>query len=329
MKASDFAALFIQHIVANHGMPHTLICDRGVQWNNKFCQTLFSRYGVQLNMSSPYHPQTDGQTERMNRVLEDMLRNYVSPTQLDWDDWLPMIQFAVNNSWQESIKSTPFFLNTGTHPSMPTLAAISKTQSDSPAAKQFAKNIQIAVDRARSCMQAAQHRQKVLADEHRRDATYQPGDLVLLQAKNFRFAAPGAKKLHPKFIGPFTVERMVGKTAVKLRLPSYGNWDRIHDVHHVSLLRPYTARPGDTAYPPPLKFEEGCPVFEVEAIVGHRLRTATVKKGRKQISKQVVSHYLVHWRGWSSEHDTWEPARNLSGAKDIVEQYLTAHQLNS
>ena len=108
MEAKGFARLFVQHVFANHGLPRTLISDRGTVWNNKFWRHVSKLLRVKHLMSTAYHPQTDGQTERTNRTLQDVLRNYVNAAQSDWDRWLPIVQFAINNSYQDSVQSTPF-----------------------------------------------------------------------------------------------------------------------------------------------------------------------------------------------------------------------------
>ena len=107
-------------------------------------------------MSTSFHPQTDGQTERLNRVLEDMLRHYVSPSQDDWDEYLSMVEFAYNNSWQESIKTTPFLLNYGQHPSTPVNRRINGSQV--PAAKDFALAMSNVISEAKKHLLAAQQR---------------------------------------------------------------------------------------------------------------------------------------------------------------------------
>jgi hypothetical protein len=118
-----------------------------------------------------------------------------------------LVQFAVNNSWQETIQSTPFLLNTDfSHPAVPSIAPI-HADLPAPGASELAKQIHAALQRAQRCMQAAQQRQKVYADQHRRHEVFKPGDLVLLQAKNFRFAAVGTRKLFPKFVGLFLLSK--------------------------------------------------------------------------------------------------------------------------
>jgi len=97
--------LFVVHVFANHGMVDEVISDRGPQFAGKFNQHLAERLGIKWKLSTAYHPQTDGQTERTNRTIEDMLRLFVSPATDDWDQYLPEIQFAINNAWQESVRN--------------------------------------------------------------------------------------------------------------------------------------------------------------------------------------------------------------------------------
>ena len=109
----------VDNIWKHHGMPLRITTDRGPEFTNKFIAALCELVGTMHCKSTAYHPQSDGQTERMNRVLEDMLRHYVNPKQNNWDDLLSCAVFAVNNAYQESIQDTPFFLNYGKHPRLP------------------------------------------------------------------------------------------------------------------------------------------------------------------------------------------------------------------
>ena len=109
-NAEATADLFKDTVFRSHGMPSTVVSDRGPEFTNKFAAALCKALGTAHCRSTSYHPQSNGQTERMNRVLEDMLRHFVNPRQDDWDTLLPVLEFAINNSFQESIQGTPFFL---------------------------------------------------------------------------------------------------------------------------------------------------------------------------------------------------------------------------
>ena len=118
MKCSEqtWADLFIQHVFCHHGVPWSVISDRGPQFAGKYNQALSDCLRISWNMSTAFHPQTDGQTERMNRTVEDMLRHVLPPTMTNWDELLVHAQFAIDDAWQESVQNTPFYLGHGCHP---------------------------------------------------------------------------------------------------------------------------------------------------------------------------------------------------------------------
>jgi hypothetical protein len=157
-------------------------------------------------MSTAFHPQTDGQTERSNRVLEDYLRHYISPSQVDWDEWLPQAEFLVNNIWQESIKNTPFTLNFGQQPRTP-LNQSGGREVRVFQASNFAKTMAENLARAKASLLAARSRQELSADKRRREVELDVGQKVLLSTINFKFAHPGTRKLLPKWVGTFKVTK--------------------------------------------------------------------------------------------------------------------------
>jgi transposase InsO family protein len=336
MGAKDFARKFVKHVFANHGLPESIVSDRGSTWANQFWRHVCELLGIDHRFSSAYHPQTDGQTERMNAVLKDVLRHFVAAHESDWDRWLPLVQFAVNNSWQESVRNTPFFLNMGAHPVTPTLPRF-PAHPRVPEAAEFAKQVLAVVERARQSMAAAQERMKKAADAHRRPAQYQPGDWVMLRSASFHLQAPGARKLLPKWLGPFQVMRAVTPVTYKLALPKHGGWDRVTDAVHVEKMKRYHARNGGPvpAHAPPVD-AEGMDVYEVGEILHHRVRKyKPPKAGSKRpppvgpVPQFVVSQYLVRWKGWPPEHDSWEPARHLVGAPELVAAYRRANGLDT
>ena len=105
--------MYVQHVVQHERLSHVIISDRGPQFNNKFYKGLSTRSEISWRLSTARHPQTDGQTERVNRVIEDVLRHFVSPNMTDWDRCLCLAQFAINNAWHETVQQTPFLLNHG------------------------------------------------------------------------------------------------------------------------------------------------------------------------------------------------------------------------
>ena len=117
--AADIAQAFVEHVWNSHEMPLQITTDRGTEFTNAFSKSLCNIIGTRHTKSTSYYPQTDGQTERMNRVLEDMLRHYITPKMYKWDDMLPVLEFAINNSYQDSIKDTPFYANYGKYLCVP------------------------------------------------------------------------------------------------------------------------------------------------------------------------------------------------------------------
>ncbi|KAJ9520489.1 hypothetical protein QJQ45_000243 [Haematococcus lacustris] len=266
MNAKGFARLFVDNVFKLHGLPKDMVSDRGPHFHNTFWHHVQKLLGMRGSLSSSYHPQSDGQTERYNRVLEEMLRDFISPTQADWPDYLSLAEFAVNNSWQESIKSTPFLVNTGQSPITPMLHSL-PDKGRCPEGLSYATWWQGAVAKAKLCMQAAQQRQAAYANQDRRDVHYKVGQMVLLSTKNMRLKPGKARKLLPRFVGPFKMLDLVGQVAVNLQLPA--SMSRLHPVFHVSLIKPYTGT--DVGFmPPPVEWLDEEPVYYVERLLDHR-----------------------------------------------------------
>jgi hypothetical protein len=137
-------------------------------------------------MSTAFHPQTDGQTERFNRVLEDCLRHYISPSQDDWDEWLSQAEFSVNNAWQKSIKSTPFMLNFGQQP-RPPLTQRGGREVRVSQVSYFAQTMKETLDCAKAFFLAARSCQNLFANEIRREVELAVGQKVLLSTININF----------------------------------------------------------------------------------------------------------------------------------------------
>ena len=228
-----FAKLFRHEVIRHHGLPYEFVTDRDARFTSYFMREVCRLLKFQQAMSTAFHPQTDGQTERANRVLEEMLRQYVSPFHDDWDEHFDMVEFAINNAWQQSVQDTPFMLTYGQHP----LTYLTlQTHSHVPAAAEFAEKMQASTEHAKLCMESAQQRQKTYADKGRRDVTFEAGEQLMLNTKNVRNKNPGCPKLMPRWIGPFKVLERVGKGAYRLNLPLEL---KMHPVFHVSLLQPW------------------------------------------------------------------------------------------
>jgi hypothetical protein len=292
------AALYMDHVFKLHGLAVEFVSDRGTQFNNAFMQRLTRLLGTKQAMSTAYHPQTDGQTERINRVMEEMLRHFVSPRQDDWDEYLATAEFAVNNAKHASTKASPFYLVYGRNPRTPAdvnFPALEGKGKHAPAADEFASQLALGTDHAKSAMQSAQARQKHNYDQGKPELALTVGDMVLLNTKNLSVKGPGTRKLMPRWLGPFEVTRVVNPVAYTLALPPTM---RIHPTFHVSLLKRYMA--GGRVQPPVPPIDlEGEEYFLIDHIVRHD----TAKNGRRK--------YLIKWQGSDQEHNTWEPEVNI------------------
>ena len=307
VTAPQLAHLFLENVFRSHGLPKTIVSDRDPKFNSSFWRSLFKQLQTTLKFSTAYHPQTDGQTERMNRTLITALRAYVNVHQTNWDKYLPFLEFAYNNSVQASTNETPFFLNYGYHPRTP--ATFDKVANE--AANTFLSQLEDALAKAKLSLQQAQDLQTKYANRKRQKLSLQVGDQVLLSTKNISMTTKTtARKLLPLFIGPYTVSRVISETTYKLDLP---DMLRIHPVFHVSQLRRYVAPSPSSGHAPILPTPpiqvSGHDEWEVETILQH-------KKLRGQ------THFLVKWKGFPMHESTWEPSNNLKNANSIVRQYF-------
>ena len=305
--AEGTARLFTEHVFRLHGQPKYLVSDRDTRFTSKFWTELMARLGTKQRLSSAFHPQTDGQTERVNRTLEQMLRMFVGPRQDDWDELLPALEFACNNAVHDSTGHTPFYMNQGWHPATPLDREVGRVQV--PSVEDFTEKQRKAIADAKVLLLKAQQRQKSYADTKRRELVFTVGEKVLLSTKNLRLNQPGVRKLTPRYVGPFEVVQRVGEVAYRLSLPATLP---IHDVFHVSLLAKYEA---DGPYqPPPIILPDGTLEYEVERILDHRPRQ--YGRGKRRME------YLIKWMGYEPDHNSWEPEENIPD--DLKSEYWKA-----
>ena len=309
IDAAGAAKLFRDRVVAAHGLPVSIISDRDARFTSDFWKALVGLLGIQHKMSSAFHPQTDGQTERVNRVLEEYLRHYVNPSQDDWDEWLSMAEFSYNNSVHEATKETPFFLNYGMHPLLP--GAVRTQAKPVPAAKEFAEMMKQIISNAKEKLEAARKRAARNANPARREAFFSVGDMVLLSSKNITMQTPGTNKLLPKYLGPFKVLEALSPVSYRLDLPPSM---KCYNVFHASLLLEYKTDGRDQPPPPPLAFDdgEGGQWCEIDRVLSHRKTTLPG-------SGTTVTQYLVKWSGYGDEWNEW---RDEVGVSEVAtEEY--------
>ncbi|RVW85779.1 Transposon Ty3-G Gag-Pol polyprotein [Vitis vinifera] len=229
--------LYVKEIVRLHGVPLSIVSDRDPRFTSQFWQSLQKALGTEIKLSSAFHPQTDGQSERVIQILEDMLRACVMDFKGNWVEHLPLIEFAYNNSFQSSIGMAPYEALYGRPCRSPMCWMESGEASliGPELVQETTDKIRVIRDR----LLAAQSRQKSYADHRRRPLEFQIGDHVFLRVTPrkgvFRFGKRG--KLAPRYVGPFEILQKIGEVAYKLALPP--QLSGIHDVFHVSMLRKY------------------------------------------------------------------------------------------
>lgn len=320
VDAPGLAELTLQEVVRYHGVPAKIVSDRDPRFTSIFWRSLWQQLGTKLLMSTAFHPQTDGQTERANRTLEEGLRAYVSRRQDDWDQHLIPLEIAYNNSVQASTGFTPFYLNSGQHFQLPLhRALLPENVSANPSSADRLSQLARDLSAAESNLVAAQQRQSSYADESRRGVEFQVGDQVLLSTEHLKLKVDTqTTKLMPKFIGPFPVVRKISAVAYELQLPKN---IRVHPVFHISKLKTY--HDGSSAFPlrsassglsrpPPDLLPDGEEAWEVEAVVSSRSR---------RFGRIPRTEYLVKWKGYPEYEKTWEPEENLREAADKIKQY--------
>ncbi|GJP39060.1 hypothetical protein CLOM_g23451 [Closterium sp. NIES-68] len=306
-RTEETAQLFVRHIISQHGIPTTLISDRDPKFTSKFWKELMSLLGTKLAMSSAYHPQTDGQTERLNQIVEQLLRAACKDDISKWDLHLPVLEFAYNNATHAATGQTPFFLCYGRHPLTPQKPTASPTVQP---AHDFITTMHQLWDRTHKRLLDIQQQQKRQADRHRNDHTITVGDQVLLDTRNLDISHLPSK-LRPRFCGPFLVEAQVTPVTFRLRLPA--TW-KIHNAFHVQLLKPYrdpnTIFVGRQPPPPPPVLVQNEPEYEVESVLAHRRR----RNGTVEL--------LIRWKGYDPSEDSWVPESDMGNARRPLHDYL-------
>ncbi|KAJ9512039.1 hypothetical protein QJQ45_004614 [Haematococcus lacustris] len=308
--APDIAKLFFDHVFKHHGLPEAIVSDRDPKFTSDFWTSLFHLTGTRLLMSSAYHPQTDGQSERANRTVEDMLRPYLNHHKTDWDQHLAAVEFAYNSSTHVGTGFSPFYLNYGHHPRTPeALLQPPSTLVPSPAADAFVTTMRSNINIAKAALQRAVDKQKQQADKHRRHLEFNVGDKVLLSTATLNLKTPSnSAKLQPRYVGPFKVLTKVSPVAYKLDLPTTM---RITPTFHISKLRPYLTT---SSFPdrhvdlqPLPQLENGEEYFTIEAILGRRWNDS-----------QHAFQYLVKWKGYDDSFNSWEWGPALAEQEDVA-----------
>ncbi|WVZ62139.1 hypothetical protein U9M48_011919 [Paspalum notatum var. saurae] len=271
-----------------HGLPKTIVSDRDPVFISHFWQELFRLYGVQLQLSTSYHPQTDGQTERVNQSLKMYLRCAVHEFPHQWKKWLPLAELWYNSSYHTSLHCSPFKALYGYEPNL--AGAPVNLNYTVQSVNDLIEERQQHLDILKRHLAAAQNRMKQYADQNRTEHSFQVGEQVLLKLQPYAQSSVINRpfpKLSLKYYGPYTVQEKVGAVAYRLNLPAGCS---VHPVFHISQLKPYTPdfTPVYTDMPTIPDLDQ--PMVQPESILERRL----VKRGNAAIP-QLRHGKIIMW----------------------------------
>ncbi|KAD3067679.1 hypothetical protein E3N88_35559 [Mikania micrantha] len=295
-SSEKMAETYVREVVSRHGVPVTIVSDRDTRFTSHFWRNFQEELGTKLLISTAYHPQTDGQSERTIQTLEDMLRACIIDFGGSWDDYLPLAEFSYNNSYHSSIGMPPYEMLYGRKCRTP--VCWGEVGQRELANKKVVKVTNERIDQIRAHLKAAQDRQKSYADKRRRPIEFQVGDFVLLKVSPWkgviRFRKRG--KLSPRFIGPFKIIARIGEVAYRLELPD--ELSGIHNTFHVSYLRKCLA--DESAYVPLEDLEIDDKLNYVEKPV------AILDRKVKQLRNKSLNQVKVQWNNRRGSDATWE-----------------------
>ena len=286
---------------ARHGAPDKIISDGDPRFVAAFWEVFLAEQGVRAATSTAYHPQTDGQTERLNQTLEQYLRHYVNHAQNNWVSLLPVAQFAYNATPQEGMGTSPFKANYGYEPR--TSLSPRQAKKTSSTAKERMETLMNLHADLKETAKLVQERMKRYYDAKRSEGPdLKEGDKVWLLHKNFKSRRP-SKKLDHVRLGPFEIVQKISSVTYKLNLPAKM---KIYPVQHIAMLEPAHGNVEP-------------PVYEADTYRGQ-------EEDEWQVSK-IISHedvddetwYEVKWTGYSET--TWEPLSHLENAMGKVQEY--------
>jgi hypothetical protein len=295
--AKDIAELFIKEIVRLHGFPSSIVSDRDRVFLSSFWTELFKQAGTKLKYSSAYHPQSDGQTEVVNRCLETYLRCLTGRLPKMWPKWLSWAEFWYNTNYHASIKSTPFEALYGRSPPVLIRGDVSLSAVDEVNKLTAERNEMI--KEMRDQLLKAQDQMRVQANKHRREVEYQVGDMVYLKIQPYKLqklAKRFNQKLSPRYYGPYEILERVGAVAYRLKLPEDS---RVHPVFHASLLKKAITAGVETQPLPDCMNES----WQLELGPEEARDTRVNENGELEV--------LVKWQGLPEFENSWELASRM------------------
>jgi transposase InsO family protein len=309
ITAAELAQRFHKEVEMRFGPPRGAITDRGSLFTSSYWSDFCHALNIKRRLSTAFHPQTDGQTERMNQTIEHYLRCFCTDNQSYWPRLLATAQFSMNNATSATTGQSPHMLLMGYEPDFHVSIGDDAPEEGVPEAKARVEKLLLLRKRAMIQWKVATERQARNFNKAHQPQTFKRGELVGLATRNLR-VKKGEKKLMVRYIGPLRVLERIGSQAYRVALPT--KYHRIHNVFHVSLLEPWHIRPQDQSQAeevlvmPDLEEDEN--EWEIQAVTDYK------KVQKKQF-------YLVKWKGWPPEYNEWIEEANMGKAQEVISDY--------
>ncbi len=313
ITSESFAKLFISTYYGLHGIPRAIVSDRGPQFIGQAWKTVCALLRIERRISTAFHPQTDGSTERVNTEVEVLLTQWANTMQTNWAEWLPVTQLALNGRDSATTGVSPFLLSHGyplrTMDPLSEVVAPANPKTPIQKGEAIVAKIKAITEWAQTEMAKAQQDQEVQANRLRNVApAYKVGDKVYLSLRNIRTERP-SKKLDAR-AAKYTVIEVVSPSAYRLNTPP-----GIHNVFNVDLLRPAATDPlpsqvVDDLQPPAILVDDD-EHWLVERILGQRQKKLPGRGLRSRLE------YQVKWTGYANP--TWEPAFALKDTTALTD----------
>ena len=328
--ASQVAKLYFSEIVKLYGLPKSIVSDRDVRFMSYFWKTLWHMVGTKLKFSTAYHPQTDGQTEVVNRSLGNLLRCLVGDSNRNWDSILPTAQFAYNSSVNRSIGMSPFEVVHGFKPRKPVdLLPMSPHTRVSESAESFARHIRELHDEIRKVINDNNFQYKFQADSRRRHSEFQVGDYVMVRIRPERYPSGTARKLCARSAGPFKVLKRIGPNAYVIDLPPDSGISSTFNIEDLVAFKGHFDIPTDPFFEPTHEPTIDHPTTSDITPASLPISPAPKEHIDAILDEQIIStrdggvqRFLVRWSGRPASDDTWITSDDLQQIdRDLFEYY--------
>ena len=308
-KAEDLARIFVKNIWRLHGLPISIVSDRDARFTALFWSTMCDLLGIKQKMSSAFQAETDGQTERVNQSVELYIRIFGNHEQDNWEELLPLAEYAYNNSVTSANGLSPFYANYGFHPrsNWPIDRAV-----QNPASKTYTHWM---TSVHQTCVENLNHTREQMGKYHDRGKqpppAYRVGDMVMLHGRNLKTRRP-TKKFDDKMFGPFKIDRVISPMAMRLKLPR--SW-KIHPTFHVKLLEPFRTS-ANRSPPDTTQILNDLDGILTTDWIPEEIMGSSYSRGQRRVL------YLIRWEGYPDEKSwTEEPYEHLENCVDLLRDF--------